>query len=200
MIIPLYNIGAQHRDLSGELDEAVKQVIASDSFAGGPFVEKFEEEFAPYCGCRYAVGVGSGTEALWLSLMAAGIGPGDEVITVPNTFMATAEAVSLCGARPVFVDVDESTLNMNPELIEPAITPRTKALLPVHLYGQTANMDPILEAARKHGLMVIEDSCQAHGAKYKSGPAGSLGLAACFSFLSHQKFGGHGRSRHGGHQ
>jgi dTDP-4-amino-4,6-dideoxygalactose transaminase len=138
--------------------------------------------------------VGSGTEAIWLALLALGIGPGDEVITVPNTFMATAEAVSMCGGRPVFVDIDQQTYNMNPDLLEKAITVRTKAIIPVHLFGQTADMDPILEIAKAHRLFVVEDACQAHGAEYKARRAGSLGDMACFSFYPGKNLGAYGEA------
>src|SRR5207249_1029418 len=143
-----------------------------NAFAGGAFVEKFEAEFAVYNKCQHAIGLGSGTDALWLALLACGVGPGDEVITVPNTFMATAEAITYCSARPVFVDVDEKTYTMDPAGLEKAITARTKAIIPVHLFGQAADMDPILEFARKHDLFVIEDAAQAHGAEYKGRKAG----------------------------
>jgi dTDP-4-amino-4,6-dideoxygalactose transaminase len=160
----------------------MEQVLDSTAFAGGKFVEQFENEFASYCKCKHAVGVGNGTEALWTALLALGIGEGDEVITVPNTFIATTEAISFCGAKPVFVDVDETTYNMNPDLLKEAITPRTKAIIPVHLYGQMADMYPLREIARSYGLFVIEDASQAHGAEYYNQPAGSLGDAGCFSF------------------
>lgn len=167
MQVPFVDLAAHHRPLRAALDAAVAEVLDSNYFAGGPVVAQFEEEFAAFCGSRFAIGVGSGTEALWLSLLALGIGPGDEVITVPNTFLATAEAISYCGATPVFVDVDPVHHTLDPELLPAAISPRTKAIIPVHLYGQTADLDPILEIARKHGLAVVEDSCQAHGAEYK---------------------------------
>jgi dTDP-4-amino-4,6-dideoxygalactose transaminase len=138
--------------------------------------------------------VGSGTDALWLALLGLGIGVGDEVITVPNTFIATAEAISLCGAKPVFVDIDEKTYNMNPDLVEAAITRRTKAIIPVHLYGQCADMDPILTVARRHKLAVIEDACQAHGAEYKGRKAGSMGDAGCFSFYPGKNLGAYGEA------
>src|SRR5207247_8960837 len=166
----------------GQFDRAIREVIESSAFAGGPFVERFEEEFAAYCGSEYAIGVGNGTDALWLTLLALGIGPGDEVITVPNTFFATVEAITYCKARPVFVDVDEDTFTMNPAELENSLTERTKAIIPVHLFGQPADMDPILEFARAHGLFVIEDAAQAHGAEYKGRKAGTLGDAGCFSF------------------
>src|SRR5260370_14146906 len=175
--VPFRALNSQHAGLRPELDRAIREVIDSGAFAGGPFVEKFEADFASNCGCRYAIGVGSGTEALWLSLLAHGIGPGDEVITVSNTFMATAEAITYSGPPPVFVDVNDVTYTMYPAGLEEPLTPRTKAINPVHLFGQPAEMDPILEFARKHNLFVIEDAAQAHGAKYKGRTAGTLGDA-----------------------
>jgi dTDP-4-amino-4,6-dideoxygalactose transaminase len=192
--VPFIDLGAQHLPIRADLNTAIAQVIDSGAFAGGPFVEKFEGEFAAYCGCQHAVGVGSGTEALWLSLLACGIGRGDEVITVPNTFMATAEAITYCGARPVFVDVDESTYTMDPAGLEAAITPRTKAIIPVHLFGQPADLDPILDFATAHGLTVIEDAAQAHGARYKGKMAGTLGRAGCFSFYPGKNLGAFGEA------
>src|SRR5436853_3107294 len=171
--VPFLDLEAHHAPLRDEFNHAIGEVIDSGAFAGGPFVEKFEEAFASYCGCQHAIGVGSGTEALWLSLLACGIGPGDEVITVSNTFMATAEAITYSGARPVFVDVDERTYTMDPAGLEAALSPRTKAVIPVHLFGQMADMDPILEFAGSHNLFVIEDAAQAHGAKYKCHGAGT---------------------------
>jgi dTDP-4-amino-4,6-dideoxygalactose transaminase len=176
------------------LIEAMQQVIDASAFAGGPFVARFEGEFAAFCRTQRAVGVSSGTEALWLALLAIGVKPGDQVITVPATFMATAEAISYCGATPVFVDIDEKTYTMDPDLIEPAITPRTKAIIPVHLYGQMADMDPIMAIARRHGLYVIEDACQAHGAEYKGRRAGSIGHAGCFSFYPGKNLGALGEA------
>src|SRR5688500_7888291 len=138
MSVPFLNLKAQHQALKAEILAAVSQVLDEAAFAGGPYVAKFEEEFAAYCTTKFAVGVGNGTDALWFALLALGVGPGDEVITVPNTFIATAEAITYCGAKPVFVDIDETTYNMDPSLVERAITPRTKAIIPVHLYGQMA--------------------------------------------------------------
>lgn len=194
MNVPFLDLQAQYHTISEEIDDCIRQVIRDTAFSGGPYVEKFEQAFARFCNCKYAVGVGSGTEALWLSLVALDVGSGDEVITVPNSFIATAEAISLCGARPVFVDVDEHFHTMNPDLLEAAITPRTKAILPVHLYGQTADMDPILSIARKHGLLVVEDACQAHGAEYKGKKAGSMGTAGCFSFYPGKNLGAYGEA------
>ena len=177
-----------------EINGAIREVIDSAVFAGGPFVAEFEEDFAQYCDSRHAIGVGSGTEALWLVLLALGVGPGDEVITVPNSFMATAEAITYCGAKPVFVDVDERTYNMDPAGLEQAVTAKTKAIIPVHLFGQPADMDPILEFARKRGLFVVEDAAQAHGAVYKGQKVGNLGDAACFSFYPGKNLGAFGEA------
>lgn len=187
--VPLLDLQAHHEPLKGEILAAIEEVIDSGAFAGGPFVARFEEDFAAYCRTRFAVGVGSGTEAIWLSLLALDIGAGDEVITVPSTFMATAEAISFAGAKPVFVDIDERTYTMDPDLLERAITPRTKAVIPVHLFGQMADMDPIMRIARGRGLRVIEDACQAHGAEYRGMRAGSIGDAGCFSFYPGKNLG-----------
>ena len=194
MRVPFLDLRAHHAPLQKEILAAIQEVIETGAFAGGPFVARFEEDFAAYCQTHFAVGVGSGTEALWLSLLAFGIGPGDEVITVPNTFMATAEAISFCGAKPVFIDIDERTYMLDPDLFERAITSRTKAVIPVHLFGQMADMDPIMEIARKHQLRVIEDACQAHGAEYKGRRAGSIGDAGCFSFYPGKNLGALGEA------
>ena len=194
MKVPFLDLKTQYESIKDEIDTAIGQVVEKTAFAGGPFVKKFEEEFADYCGCKHAAGVNSGTSALWLALTGLGIGKGDEVITVPNTFIATAEAISMSGAKPVFIDIDEQTYTMNPALLEKAITPRTKAIIPVHLYGQMADMDPIMEVARKHGLYVIEDACQAHGAEYKGRRAGSIGDAGCFSFYPGKNLGAYGEA------
>jgi dTDP-4-amino-4,6-dideoxygalactose transaminase len=194
MKVPFLNLKVQYESIKDEIDTAIGQVIEKTAFAGGPFVRKFEEEFADYCGCKHAVGVNSGTSAIWLALIGLGIGKGDEVITVPNTFIATAEAISMSGATPVFVDINEKTYNMDPGLLEKAITPRTKAVIPVHLYGQMADMDPIMEVARKHGLFVIEDAAQAHGAEYKGRRAGTIGDAGCFSFYPGKNLGAYGEA------
>ena len=192
--VPFLDLEAHHAPLRGDFDRAIAEVIDSGAFAGGPFVEKFEEAFAAYCGSRYAIGVGSGTEALWLSLLACDVGPGDEVITVPSSFMATAEAITYCGARPVFVDVDERTYTMDPAGLEAALTPKTKAIIPVHLFGQAADMDPILEFARRHDLFVIEDAAQAHGAKYKGRRLGTMGDVGSFSFYPGKNLGAFGEA------
>jgi len=192
--VPFLDLNVHHAALRNELDRAIGQVIDSGAFAGGPFVEKFEADFAAFSHSQYAVGLGSGTEALWLALLACGVGPGDEVITVPSTFMATAEAITYCSARPVFVDVDERTYTMDPARLEKAVTARTKAIIPVHLFGQTADMDPILEFSREHNLFVIEDAAQAHGAEYKGRKAGTLGHAGCFSFYPGKNLGAFGEA------
>src|ERR1700733_1512478 len=192
--VPFLDLWSQHLPLLSEINLAINEVIESSAFAGGRFVAAFEAEFAAYCDVPYGIGVGSGTEALWLSLLACGVGPGDEVITVPSTFMATAEAISHCGARPVFVDVDERTYTMNPEALQAALTARTKAIIPVHLFGQPADMDPIVDFGRKHGLYVIEDACQAHGAPYKGKRVGTFGETACFSFYPGKNLGAFGEA------
>jgi dTDP-4-amino-4,6-dideoxygalactose transaminase len=194
MNVPFLDLKAHHAPLIEELNRAVREVIESSAFAGGPFVEKFEEEFAAFCGSSDAIAVGNGTDALWLSLLALGIGEGDEVITVPNTFIATAEAITYCKARPVFVDVDQDTFTMNPAELEKSLTERTKAIIPVHLFGQPADMDPILEFARAHGLFVVEDAAQAHGAEYKGRKAGTMGDAGCFSFYPGKNLGAFGEA------
>jgi dTDP-4-amino-4,6-dideoxygalactose transaminase len=192
--VPFLDLKSHHAPMLDDISRAFREVIDSSAFAGGPFVATFEEAFAAYCDSRYAIGVGSGTEALWLALLALGVGPGDEVITVPNSFMATAEAITYCGARPVFVDVDKNTYTMDPAGLPQALTPRTKAIIPVHLFGQPADMDPILEFARKHGLFVIEDAAQAHGAAYHGRKVGTLGDAACFSFYPGKNLGAFGEA------
>ena len=194
MNVPFLNLKVQYEALKADIDTAIAAVIEKTAFAGGPFVSQFEEEFAAYCDCQYGVGVSSGTSALWLVLEAMGIGAGDEVITTPNTFIATAEAISFCGATPVFVDIIEETSNLDPTRIEAAITPNTKAIIPVHLFGQMADMDPIMEIAKKHNLYVIEDASQAHGAYYKGKRAGSIAHAGCFSFYPGKNLGAYGEA------
>jgi len=192
--VPFLDLWSQHLPLMSEFNQAIQEVIESSAFAGGRFVTAFEQDFAAYCNTAYAIGVGSGTEALWLSLLASGVGSGDEVITVPSTFMATAEAITYCGARPVFVDVDERTYTLDPNALKGALTARTKAIIPVHLFGQAADMDPILEFGRNHGLHVIEDACQAHGATYKGKRVGTFGDTACFSFYPGKNLGAFGEA------
>ena len=194
MNIPFINLKAQHATIKDEIATVLQEVINNTSFAGGPHVKKFEQNFARFCQCEHAIGVGSGTDALWMALIGLDIGQGDEVITSPGTFIATAEAISFCGATPVFVDIDEQTYNIDPLLIEAAITPQTKAIIPVHLFGQPADMDPILEIARKHNLAVIEDACQAHNAEYKGRRIGSLSAAGCFSFYPGKNLGAYGEA------
>jgi dTDP-4-amino-4,6-dideoxygalactose transaminase len=192
--VPFLDLKAQYVSIKEEITSALQQVLNNTAFAGGPFVEQFEKDFASFCQCEFAIGVGSGTDALWMALLSLGIGPGDEVITTPNTFIATAEAISFCGAKPVFVDIDEKSYNMNPSLIKAAITQNTKAIIPVHLFGQTADMDPVMAVAREHGLFVIEDACQAHGAEYKGKRSGSIGDVGCFSFYPGKNLGAYGEA------
>jgi dTDP-4-amino-4,6-dideoxygalactose transaminase len=194
MKVPFLDLKAHHAPMRDEFELAIRQIIDSGIFAGGPAVARFEEAFALACNCEYAVGLGSGTEAVWLALLAGGVGPGDEVITVPSTFMATAEAITYTGATPVFVDVDERTYTMDPAALAGAVTRRTKAIVPVHLFGQMADMDTILKFAKQHRLLVIEDAAQAHGAEYKSHPAGSMGQVGCFSFYPGKNLGALGEA------
>jgi dTDP-4-amino-4,6-dideoxygalactose transaminase len=189
MKVKFVDLHAMHAPLMDEFRQVFERVLENSSFVLGAEVSRFEEAFAKYLGAGHCVAVTNGTVALELALLAMGVGPGDEVITVPNTFIATAEAVSAVGARPVFVDVDPVSYNMDPTLVERAITPRTRVLLPVHLYGQTADMDPLLEIAARHGLKVLEDACQAHGAEYKGKKAGTMGAAGCFSFYPGKNLG-----------
>jgi dTDP-4-amino-4,6-dideoxygalactose transaminase len=191
-MIPIVDLKKQYESIKAEIDDAIKDVIDSCQFILGPRVEAFEADFATYCQARYALGVNSGTSALHLALLAAGVGPGDEVITVSYTFVATAAAICYVGAKPVFVDIDPRNCNIDPAKIEAAITPKTKAIMPVHLYGGCADMDPILDIARRHNLIVIEDAAQAHGAEYKGRRAGSMGELACFSFYPGKNLGAYG--------
>jgi len=191
-VIPFVDLKAQYRAIKLEVDAAIASVLESCEFTLGSEVAAFEREFATYCHAGRGIAVNSGTSALHLALLAAGVGAGDEVITVPFTFIATVSAIAYTGARPVFVDVDPSTLTMDPGAVEAAITPRTKAIIPVHLYGRPADMDPIVAIARRHGLVVIEDAAQAHGAEYKGRRAGSLGDMACFSFYPGKNLGAYG--------
>jgi len=191
-MIPFLDLRAQYRSIKSEIDEAVLGVLDSAQYVLGEQVSKFESEFAAYCGASEAIGVNSGTSALHLGLLAAGIGPGDEVITVPFTFVATVAAIRYTGAQPVFVDITTDAYTMDVTRIEKAITRRTRAIIPVHLYGQPADMDPIREIARRHELLVIEDAAQAHGANYRKKRAGSLGDLACFSFYPGKNLGAYG--------
>lgn len=192
MEIPFVDLRAQYAGIKGEIDQAIADVIASSAFIGGPFVKAFESAFAEFCGAKHCIGVGNGTDAIFLTLKAMGIGQGDEVITAANSFIATSEAITMAGARVVFVDICPDTFNIDPEKIEEKITERTKAIVPVHLYGQPADMDPILRIAQKHGLKVIEDAAQAHGARYKGRIVGTIGDAACFSFYPGKNLGAYG--------
>jgi dTDP-4-amino-4,6-dideoxygalactose transaminase len=190
--VPYLDLRAQYRGIKAEIDAAIAGVLDSCQFVLGSEVVRFEEEFARYSGASECIALNSGTSALHLALLAAGVGAGDEVITVPFTFVASVAAVLYAGARPVLVDIEPRTFNMDPAAIEAAITSRTKVILPVHLYGQTADMDPILEIARRHSLIVIEDAAQAHGAEYKGRRAGSIGDIACFSFYPAKNLGAYG--------
>jgi dTDP-4-amino-4,6-dideoxygalactose transaminase len=189
---PYLDLKAQYGQIKSEVDAAILGVLESGNFVLGPEVAEFEERFAAYSDTNHCVALNSGTSALHLALLAAGIGPGDEVITVSMTFVATTAAIQYVGAKPVFVDVHPLTWTLNPELIEEQITPRTKAIVPVHLHGLMADMDPILEVAQAYGLHVIEDAAQAHGAEYKGRRAGSLGALGCFSFYPGKNLGAYG--------
>jgi dTDP-4-amino-4,6-dideoxygalactose transaminase len=190
--VPYLDLKAQYQSIKPEIDAAIARVLESCQFVLGPEVAGFEQDFAVYCGAAECIALNSGTSALHLALLAAGVGPGDEVITVPFTFVASVAAVTYTGARPVLVDIDPRSFTMDPSAVEAAITPRTKAILPVHLYGQSADMDPIMEIARRHGLVVIEDAAQAHGAQYKGRPVGSIGDMGCFSFYPGKNLGAYG--------
>ena len=189
MQVPFVDLRVQYQGIADELKTAVLRVLESQNYVQGPEVEAFEEEFAAMCGVAYAVAVNSGTAALQLSLLALGVGAGDEVITVSHTFIATAEAIAACGATPVFIDINAGTCLINPGQLEAVITPRTKAIVPVHLYGQVADMDAIRAVADRHGIPVVEDACQAHGATYKGQRAGGLGAIGCFSFYPSKNLG-----------
>jgi len=191
-MIPLADLKTQYHSIKAEIDAAISGILESSQFILGREVAAFEEAFAGYCGGRYAIAVNSGTSALHLALLAAGIGEGDEVITVPYSFVATAAAIRYTGARPVFVDIDAASFNIDVSAIEAAVTPRTKAIMPVHLFGQPADMDPILDIARRHNLLVIEDAAQAHGAEYKGRRVGSIGDFGCFSFYPGKNLGAYG--------
>ncbi len=194
MHIPYFDLRAQYADLRDEIRAALERVCQNAAFILGEEVMRFETEFAAYCEARHCVALNSGTSALHLALLAVGVGPGDEVISTPNTFVATAEAILYVGAKPVFVDIDPATANIDPSRIEKALTPRTKAIVPVHLYGRPAHLDPILRVAREHNLAVVEDACQAHGARYRGKRVGSLGRAAAFSFYPSKNLGAYGEA------
>jgi dTDP-4-amino-4,6-dideoxygalactose transaminase len=188
-VIPLLDLKTQYRNIQPEIDAAVASVLSSGHFILGPEVTGFEQEFAAYCQTHDSIAVNSGTSALHLALLAAGVEPGDEVITVPFTFAATAASILYTGATPVYVDIDPKSFTIDAKLIENALTSRTKAIIPVHLYGQPADMDPILEIARRRSLVVIEDAAQAHGAEYKGRRVGSIGDLGCFSFYPGKNLG-----------
>ena len=189
IVIPLLELSAQYAQIKSEVDAAIARVVRSGRYVLGPEVEAFEREFAKVCASQHAVGVNSGTSALYLSLLAAGVGPGNEVITVPFTFKATVSAICATGARVRLVDIDPDSLTMDPGAFERQISERTKAVIPVHLFGHPADMDPIRNVARQHELTVIEDACQAHGATYHDQPVGSLGHLGCFSFYPSKNLG-----------
>src|SRR5277367_5994003 len=192
MKVPLLDLRSEYAELRDEILPALDRVCRNSSFVQGEEVEAFEREFADFCGVKHCVALSSGTAALHLGLLAQGVQSGDDVITTPNSFLATAEAITYCGARPVFVDIDPATSNLDPRLIERSITPRTRAILPVHLYGRPADMDPIRAIAARHHLRILEDAAQAHAARYRAQRVGSLGAAAAFSFYPTKNLGAYG--------
>lgn len=192
MHIPLVDLKAQYAGIRPEIDSAIQRVLDNTSFILGKEVASFERAFSEFVGAKGAVGTGSGTSALQLALLACGVGPGDEVVTTAHTFMATSEAISQTGARPVFVDIDPRTYNLDPNQVESAITSRTRAIMPVHLYGQPADLDPLLDIAGSRDLWLIEDAAQAHAAEYKGRRCGSIGHLACFSFYPGKNLGAYG--------
>jgi len=192
MNIPLVDLKSQYATIKDEIDHVIADVISKSAFIGGHYVKSFESGFASYCGVKYCIGVGNGTDALFIALKTLGIGPGDEVITAANSFIATSEAITMTGAKVVFVDIDPRTYNIDTQKIEEKVTSRTRAIIPVHLYGQPVDMDPLLTIARKYSLKVIEDAAQAHGAEYKGRRIGSIGDMACFSFYPGKNLGAYG--------
>jgi dTDP-4-amino-4,6-dideoxygalactose transaminase len=192
MKVPLLDLKGEYAGLRDEILPALDRVCQNSTFVEGPEVQAFEREFADFCGTTYCVALSSGTAALHVGLLALGVQAGDEVITTPNTFLATAEAITYCGARPVLVDIDPATANIDPKLLDRAITPRTRAIVPVHLYGRPADMNPIREIAERHHLRVLEDAAQAHAARYRNRRVGSLGHAAAFSFYPSKNLGAYG--------
>jgi dTDP-4-amino-4,6-dideoxygalactose transaminase len=190
--VPFVDLRAQYHSIKDEIDAAINQVITDAAFIGGKYLTRFEENFGAYAGAKFCIGAGNGTDALFIALKSLGIGAGDEVITVANTFIATAEAITLTGARVAFVDCDEKTYNIDASRMEAAITPRTRAIIPVHLYGQPADLDAIHAIARKHDLKVVEDAAQAHGASYKGRTIGGLSDFSCFSFFPGKNLGAYG--------
>lgn len=192
MNIPFMDLKRQYLSIKEEIDSVLREVMNGSSFILGKYVEEFENDFASYCGAKWCIGVNSGTSAIHLALIACGIKEGDEVITTPFTFVGTVWGICYLRAKPVFVDIDEDTFNINPNLIEKVITEKTKAIIPVHLYGQPADMNPIMDISRKYGLMVIEDACQAHGAEYRCKKVANFGKAGCFSFYPSKNLGAFG--------
>ena len=192
MEIPFVDLKAQYESIKEEMDQAISNVILDSAFVGGKYKKAFEQNFAAYTGTKHCIGVGNGTDALFIAMKTFGVGGGDEVITAANSFIATSEAITMTGAKVIFVDCDNDTYNIDVKKIEKAITKRTKAIIPVHLYGQPADMDPILEIAQKYSLYIIEDAAQAHGAIYKSRKVGSLAPLACFSFFPGKNLGAYG--------
>jgi dTDP-4-amino-4,6-dideoxygalactose transaminase len=193
-VIPFVDLKAQYQGIKAEVNAAIQDVLDTCQFTLGSEVLAFEQEFAAYCQAKHGIGVNTGTSALHMALLAAGVGRGDEVITVPFTFVATVSAIDYTGATPVFVDINPQTFTMDAAKLEAAITEKTKAIIPVHLYGQCADMDPILEIAKRRGLVLIEDACQAHGAEYKGRRAGSMGDMGCFSFYPGKNLGAYGEA------
>jgi dTDP-4-amino-4,6-dideoxygalactose transaminase len=187
--VPYLDLRAQMKPLRAELDAAIARTLDNCSFCLGPDVAQFEKDFATFCGAQHALGFNSGTSALHVAMLLLGVGPGDEVITTPYTFIATSWAISYCGAKPVYVDIDEATFNLDPKRIEKAITPKTKAVLPVHLYGQPFDVDAVAAVCKKHNLPFVEDAAQAHGAKYKGKSIGTFGAVSCFSFYPAKNLG-----------
>ena len=192
--VPFLDLYSQIRPIRDEIVQAIEEAIDASDFVLGPRLDEFESAFADYCGTSHAIGVSSGTDALFLILKALGIGPGDEVIAVPNVFIADVEAITYTGATPIFVDVREDTFCMDPAAIAKAVTDRTRAIMPVHLFGQPCDMDELMAVARRHDLYVIEDACQSHGAAYKKMKAGSIGDAGCFSFYPGKNLGAYGEA------
>lgn len=192
MNIQLVDLGKQYLAIKTEIDKAIFEVITSSAFIGGPFVKSFETAFAEFCNVKHCIGVGNGTDALFIALKTLAIGKGDEVITAANSFIATSESITMTGAKVVFVDINPQTYNIDVDRIEEKISPKTKAIIPVHLYGQPADMDPILDLAQKYNLKVVEDAAQAHGAFYKGRQIGSMGDMGCFSFYPGKNLGAYG--------
>ncbi len=190
--VPYLDLTAQMRPLRREIDAAIARTLDHCTFCLGPEVAQFEKDFAAFCGAKHCLGFNSGTSALHVAMLLLNVGPGDEVITTPYTFVATSWAISYAGAKPVFVDIDDATFNLDPALVERALTPRTKVLLPVHLYGHPCDLDPLLALSRKRGLPLVEDAAQAHGATYNGRVVGTAGVMSCFSFYPGKNLGAYG--------